>query len=399
MRVGIFTVNWPGVTGEGGIGSYTRSVAESLRQRGHAVHVFVLGSEPRSEECELASLHVLRHWSVRGVDRFVPELGESIGVWRQIRRIARDCKLELIEFPNWEGLGWLAARRLPLPVVVRLHTSSLEAAEIDGRFASRFVGWDVWREKQLARHATALVTHSVAHARRMAEELDVDQECIEVIPHGIAVPSLSQTRVRPHGEFHVLTVGRLERRKGTLDLLAAIPRVLAAVPHARFTFAGFDRAHCDGGITHEEFARRTLDGAVMRRVEFLGVIAQAELETLYREADVVTAPSHYESFGLTAIEAMRFGTPVVCARGGGLAEVVEDGRSGLLVEVGDVEGLAAALIRLARDEMLREGLGCEAVARVRTEFSDQTMGGRVEDFFRRVISGHARRPSKGPSRG
>jgi D-inositol-3-phosphate glycosyltransferase len=95
-------------------------------------------------------------------------------------------------------------------------------------------------------------------------------------------------------------------------------------------------------------------------VHFLGAQAQDRLPHYYAAADVVVVPSHYESFGMVALEAQACGTPVVASRVGGLPAVVDDGVSGLLVPHDDPDALAASLEHLLSDEALRVQMGCNA---------------------------------------
>jgi glycosyltransferase involved in cell wall biosynthesis len=140
-------------------------------------------------------------------------------------------------------------------------------------------------------------------------------------------------------------VGRIEPRKGVLDLVHAAHRIRAA--GARVVLVGDDpyvsdreylgQVRSDSGVEHYGW----VDGAAGLMAAF----------------DVLVVPSHQEPFGTVLAEAMNAGTPVVATRVGGLAEVVDDGVTGRLVEPGDPEALATAVIEVLRD---REALGAAA---------------------------------------
>jgi len=95
-------------------------------------------------------------------------------------------------------------------------------------------------------------------------------------------------------------------------------------------------------------------------VTFLGRRAQDTLPYYYSAAEIVVVPSHYESFGLVALEAMACGTPVVASETGGLVFLVRDGETGFHVPTGDPEALADRLRQLLQDEILRQRLGQQA---------------------------------------
>jgi len=157
--------------------------------------------------------------------------------------------------------------------------------------------------------------------------------------------------------FTVLTIGGIEPRKGTLTLLDAFARLRERSPEldARLVVAGgatlFDYRH-----EIDRFHARTAELGAGPAVRVLGTLTDGELVRLYRAADVFAFPSTKEGFGLAALEALASGLPVVASDFDALTTFLEDGRSALLVPVGDDEALAGALGRLGRDESLRRRL-------------------------------------------
>lgn len=389
MRIAYFSPNYPGVTAEGGIGTYTRDLARTLVDRGHEVHVVTPG-KPGTVEDRGVTVHLTDTRYLPIGDRLVPELGTCYRVSRALHGLVRKQGVEIVEFPNWEGAGLLFALWRSVPLVVRLSTSSLEAQQIDGTPPSRHAAWDVRREHWMSRRASQLVTHSRAHRQQMVEEIGVPAEEIRVSPLGIATfPDF----VRPPSRSEALNVvylGRLEKRKGTLDLLHAIPGVLAQVPSAQFTLIGADRPHCPGGRTHAQYIRETFPEQIQQHIHLAGRLSDAEVNRHLQTADVFVAPSLYESFGLIFVEAMRWGTPVIGARAGGIPEIVTDGETGLLVPPGDSAQLQQAILRMLQDEALRTNLGRAGRRHVEQEFSLEQMAQRAEDLYRDVLQARQR---------
>jgi glycosyltransferase involved in cell wall biosynthesis len=159
------------------------------------------------------------------------------------------------------------------------------------------------------------------------------------------------------GRFAVLTVGGVEPRKGSLTLLEGFARLrrLARDLDPLLIVAGgatlFDYREELG-----RFAARARELGIARNVRQLGTVTPAELERLYRAADVFAFPSEKEGFGLAALEALSAGLPVVASDLAVFRTFLDDGASALLCPVGDGEALGDALARLARDEALRERL-------------------------------------------
>jgi glycosyltransferase involved in cell wall biosynthesis len=131
-------------------------------------------------------------------------------------------------------------------------------------------------------------------------------------------------------------VGRLEPRKGPLDLIRAVPAIRARVPHTRVVIVG-DEPY---GLA-PDYTRRVLAADSVEHHPWTD-----NAPGLMRHLDVLVLPSYEEPFGTVLAEAMAVGTPVVATRVDGLPEVVDDGVTGRLVEPGDPEGIAAAVLEV-----------------------------------------------------
>ncbi len=154
---------------------------------------------------------------------------------------------------------------------------------------------------------------------------------------------------RGHRPF-ILSVTRLgtnERTKGIVTVLEALAS--ADVPALDYVVAG----QGDGVDFLRGCAGRL---GLAGRVDFKGALPDPELAELYRSCVAFVLPSGQEGFGIVYLEAMFFGAPVIAARAKGVVDVVDDGSTGLLVEFGDVVGLARALERVASDAALRREL-------------------------------------------
>jgi glycosyltransferase involved in cell wall biosynthesis len=175
----------------------------------------------------------------------------------------------------------------------------------------------------------------------------------------------------------VLTCARLDEQKGHRVLL----RAAAQLPGVSFAFAG------EGP---ERAALEALAGelAVSDRVAFLGY--REDIPALLAACDVFALPSLYEGSSLAVLEAMAARRVVVSSAIGGTEELIEDGRSGLLVRPGDVDGLRDALARVVEDEGLRTALAGRARERVEREFTPAAMVGANERIYRELLGDERR---------
>jgi len=361
-----------------GVGSQVRWLAQSLAQAGHSVSVIDLATDDQNSSADDRGVQVYRmrsgnlHWFV-GKLPFVGkllalplrEIEYSIAVWRGIRLAGQTHEIDLIEGTEAGALLLpLLCRRIPL--VIRLHGDRYTFHKYTPGLRLTF---DVRLSRVLQRfalrRARLLISPSQAHAREVAQELHADDASIRIIPNCFDLAEIPSSVNDSRDENTVLYVGRLEPVKGIPLLLAAAQLVVQEFPSARFILAG---------SSHPRLPREDIDAMIhsyslQDHVALLGHVSQQELICLYRKASLCVVPSHYESFGLVALEAMACGVAVVAAQTGGLPEVVENGSTGLLVPPGNANALAEAIGELLGDPRKRARMGEAGSARARGKYS------------------------------
>jgi D-inositol-3-phosphate glycosyltransferase len=183
----------------------------------------------------------------------------------------------------------------------------------------------------------------------------------------------------------ILYVGRIQRLKG-IDLAIRAFKELSHViapTEAKFLIVGGA-----SGPDGEDEVQRLTDLArslgIEGRVCFLGPRPHADLPTYYRAADALVVCSHYESFGLAALEAQASGTPVVATAVGGLSYIVKDGESGFLLDTRDPSAFAARIATLLNDPMLLASFGFEGVRRARS-FSWRRTADELLDLYECLV--------------
>jgi glycosyltransferase involved in cell wall biosynthesis len=191
--------------------------------------------------------------------------------------------------------------------------------------------------------------------------------------------------------FTIGLIGQMIPRKGHHVLLDALPRLIEETPGARVWFVGEDRFRPRSGYATALRRRVESSPALKGRVSFLGY--RDDVADVYRQLDLVAAPSLEEPFGRVALEAMRFGCPVVAARVGGLGRVVEHEGNGLLFPRGDAAELARCIARIAAAPDLRERLieGGRETARVYTCLAERDAAKTAELYA--ALAGTGKRPA------
>lgn len=176
----------------------------------------------------------------------------------------------------------------------------------------------------------------------------------------------------------VITVCRLFPSKGPGDLIRALSELVEEAPEARLVIVG---AEMQSGY-RAELERLSESLGIGARVIFTGW--RSDVPRLMSAADIFAMPSIGEPLGLVYLEAMAMGLPVVALASGGVPEVVDPGVTGLLSEVGDLEGLAANLRALLRSRELRDSMGSRGRERVQQHFNSGRMARDLEVAYERI---------------
>jgi hypothetical protein len=322
-----------------------------------------------------------------------------------VRLLVLNDGVQLVDSPVWLVEGIVTAESGLLPVVVRPQTAVRQIAQLQQMVTDdqRLIG-DL--EAALIAKAAYLVPNSEATVAALHSVYGLGPQArYLVVPHGI-VPA-PEEQIRPVAPAHtgaprtVLYVGRLEQRKGILDLFAAIPSVLARHPNTRFVIAGADNSHADGfqarhGADYPTYFARHYPQA-RPAVTFLGHVTEETLQSLYQQCDLFVAPSLYESFGLIYLEAMNYGKAVVGCRAGGIPEVVDDGGNGLLVEPEAPAALAEAIVRLLSNPQLLREMGLAGRSRLLERFTYVHMARGFAAAYRTVLQAAHRRSGDNPT--
>jgi D-inositol-3-phosphate glycosyltransferase len=229
-------------------------------------------------------------------------------------------------------------------------------------------------EKRVINKANRIIAATLAEKSQLEFLYETPSSKIVVIPPGVdtrhfyPIPKDEAKEVIGISDdsHMILYVGRIEPLKGIDNLIQAISKiqkkgVLKCCPHNLVIIGGEPDAKPEE--MNAEMARLqdlVEELEIENFVVFLGKQDQQILPYYYSAAEVVVMPSHYESFGMVALEAMACGTPVIASQVGGLAFLVRDGETGFVVPGNDVESLSNRLVDLIKDENLRKNLGAKS---------------------------------------
>lgn len=366
----------------GGMATHALELARAHVMNGHAVHLVhpVYGAgEQRVEEMEGFTVHKLF------VDRQTPRIKHLLYI-RAVRRYILDLHARVrFDVLHWHDLTpncWTSyTLRKALPLVWTNHTSNyLELFEsaMGKRKIRLFLG-----------HADAIISPSRELYEKSAAT-GIHAERNFYIPNGV-----DAAKFHPGGNFGVIDKDygldparpviicprRLEPKNGVEYFIRAVPLVREQRPDVQFLIVG-------GGFPEERarFEGMLREWRQAKDVVFTGNVPNSSMPLFYALASIAALPSLMEATSISGLEAMASGLPLVGTKVGGIPEIIEHERSGILVDARSPEQLAQAFLRLLDDDGLRNTLGAGARSRVEREFAWPEIARRTAEVYALAIA-------------
>jgi glycosyltransferase involved in cell wall biosynthesis len=241
-------------------------------------------------------------------------------------------------------------------------------------------GWQLCRDSFRLADLNLSVSRSLESILRLHAE--PTGRC-EVLLRGV-----DQTRFFPSSQLsaepRVLFVGNIVKAKGVFDLLLTWAQVKCALPNASLTMVGPDR-------TKGLFSREALSLGVDSSITLTGPLPLPAVANLMRQSRLLCLPSYAEGTPNCVMEALSCGLPVVATRVGGIPDIVEHEKTGLLIAKGDAKGLASALVTLLRDPSQCARMGQAAHAFARVHLDARKTASRLVELYDELIVNHFRK--------
>lgn len=347
---------------------YCKILSEELAERGHNVTLI----------CKPGS------WMTSNIDVGKVRIVESslakyrLDEFRKITRLVREQNFDVIHTHMTRGQNYGVWLKLitGTPVVATAHNSHFEWH------------WN-FNDFVIANSQATFDYHSkinwVPDHRMRTIYCCPDYDRITDIRPGHVERVRQRLKLNPES-FLITVVGEVAVRKGHIHLVQALPEILRRVPNAKVVFVGrYGRR-----LPHFRRVRNSiLENGLAGRVKFVG--RQKNVAAYLAASQLTVVPSIEEPLGLVAIESLMSGTPVVASDTGGLTEIIRHEQTGLLVPVGDSSNLAAAVIRMAGDEPLRNKLAENGRQHVQTTFSKSILIDQVEQVYNQVAAAPSRK--------
>ena len=366
----------------GGVATHIRDLALHLRSRGH--EVMIVTNNCGVHEDKQLNEEEVSIYRVSGLTDPLLSINLSPYASRELRNFLSEENPDIFHahhaFTPLSLRGMAVANEENFRTVLTTHSISIAYdSPVWDIFNQAFpvLGWFIDKADRIiavSNAAKAFISHFT-------------QKEVVVIPNGVDSkkfhPNWNRERLREElgieEEHIILSVGRISYRKGIHVLLNAMKILTEEVDDIRLIIIG------EGEMSL--FLRtqaRLLD--IEDRVSFMGYVPSQQLPKFFGVTDIFVLPSiTAEAFGIVLLEAMASGKPIVATNVGGIPEVVESSKSGILVGPGDEYALAKVIFSLLKDENLRNELGKNGRKAVEKRYSWDIISGKIEEVYQKLV--------------
>jgi glycosyltransferase involved in cell wall biosynthesis len=294
--------------------------------------------------------------------------------FRKLLRVIRDKRIDVVHTHTTHGLVDAGICKMLRPGLKVVHTF---------HFGNYPHTWPriIWMERIFSRVADRLIAVGEVQRRQLLTVLRLSEPSIDVLWNGVPIPAGSQDQsyrdvVRSGGRTVIGTIATFIEQKGLPDLLRVARRVIDAGHNVLFVVVGEGRLRRDLEALRSELH-------LEQHVLFPGWVTNAA-DVALPAFDIFFQPSRWEAMSVVILEAMANAKPIVATRVGENPHILEHGVDGVLVDVGDIEGMSVAISGLLRDADLCRSMGTSARAKVEARFSVARMTRAYEDLYREL---------------
>ncbi len=320
------------------------------------------------------STHTTRATKLTG--GYGPNLFDEVGRYADVvADMSESISFDIIHAHDWMTFpaGWGTSERTGKPLVVHFHATEFDRAGDNG---SNMV-YDI--EREAVKRSTRIITVSQYTADLLVAKYGADKEKIRVVHNGIAAPEKSSRKdvVRDRhivGDKVVTFLGRITYQKGPMYFVNAAEKVLQQMPDCHFVMAG-------SGDTLPQVIKEVARRGMSKNFHFTGFLGSKEIEKVLSISSVYVMPSVSEPFGITPLEAIRAGVPVIISKQSGVSEVMPHA---IKVDFWDTDAMSQAICGVLQHRSLAKTLVSGAREQI-TSITWEAAASKVKSLYQETV--------------
>ncbi len=360
----------------GGVGSFLQTFCRALLKHGHRASIVGIGKSQKREELNDDGVNIYRlPVSKLPVAKFI---GNTNSINREIKRIHTEHKVDIVESAELEML--FIKKLSSIRYVIRLHGGHHFFAESENRDIN---WWKGFKEKQSFKKADAFIAVSEYVKVHTAKYLSYNNKPIEIISSPIDTNLFSPIHEVKIETNNITFVGTVCEKKGVRQLILAIGKLRSNFPDLQLHIYGKDWLFKDGS-SYVKKLKTEYKSIVDNCVTFHGVVPFSDVSKKYAKAAICVFPSHMETQGLVAQEAMAMGKPVVFSELGPGPETIESYKTGLLCNPHNVDDVVEKITWYLKNQSEAESIGKAARAFVIQKFNLSTILDNNISFYNSI---------------
>ncbi len=381
----------------GGVTSYTIDLAKALTTLNHQVRIVTPGKASKTTSFSGLVINKIApretgflpiRLFIRTIGKGFPKLAGRLNWALAVRKFVKDNpKIDIVEAPEWGASSLFLPFSKKPKVIVRLHRSWIQYL-VDNASAisleDRLISLTEYFSIGCASGVTSPTHFMLNKYRHFLKVLGKKEGVTQVIPNAI-VPLPVKKQKNDFGQY-LLTVGRIERAKGSFLLAEAFIKVHKRYPFINLVYIGEDTEIAKGN--KKLSTKKVLKDGILKKLHgkhvfFLPKIARSKLLPYYKNSLIYITPSiGHENPSLSLIEALVSKASVIAARTGGIPEVIKEGVNGLLFEPKNADDLANKILQLIKNTKLRNKLAKNALLGV-TNIKTATQ--KTSNFYKLLL--------------
>lgn len=400
LKIAYISSEYPPETGYGGIGTYTKNIAEGMAKRGNEVFVIAASTDKTEKYYKSNGVNVyripyvnyplpssryfylLRKFFTKNFPHFLHRLCWCIAVKNKLGALVNSIgKFDIIEYPECGGEGLFISKKMCIKKVVRLHTPWQIVRKFDK--IKEPIGDTItlpFIEKLSIKRADAISAPSNAIVNKLSESIKLTN--VTIIPNPLNLKSIEKKKNR---SFWIFT-GRIERIKGVHNLIEAYANILRNYTPPDLLLIGRAYGIEQNGMCYGDWIKRKIkELRIDKKIKW---IEGMELEGVYENlslSNVAFFPSLWENYPYSCLEAMASGCMVVASKCGGLSEIIINNENGILIEPDSPKAIEIAMEYILQNPEKVIQMGEKAKKWVEKNVNSKVTCEKMEEFYYQVL--------------